>query len=436
MIRISEDGQQAFMTIHRPQDGLPYLAEELLEVIKANEVTYGLKIDVINQMASEMIYERETLIAEGIPVVDGIDGYFEYFLGESNGKPIILADGTVDYSSVNFVGTVSEGDRIATYHPSVPGHFGYSVKGEVLKPRVGQGYHVANMIGCRYEEESKSYFAETSGRVEVSPNKIEVLGELLLKRNINNVYGNVDFIGDVVIRGDVNGAVAIKASGSITVEGTVQGGSLYAGENLEVTEGILGGNTTVMVCGGNMKARFIEYADITAYGNLEAGYVLDCTVKCGGTVKVQENQASVTAGNTYAAYCIDAKYLGNKQNVQTVLAVGLTGREEDEMHQCLVKKYELDKQLTLISSREISIKKGKGSEEEFTYAIQSLRREKLHVLVQLKHLERKMEVLEALLSDNREEATIKGSMVFAGVDVTVDGRQAVIENAKGQTVFH
>ena len=61
-----------------------------------------------------------------------------------------------------------------------------------------------NLNGCRYEEETYSYYALIDGKVEASLSKIEVTGLLEINRNINVVYGSIFFIGDVNIYGDVD----------------------------------------------------------------------------------------------------------------------------------------------------------------------------------------------------------------------------------------
>ena len=131
--RITYDEMEAFLTLPVPKEGEEYTLEELLALLEKNQIRHGIEQETLRKMLRERIYNKEVCIAVGTPVVDGIDGHFDYhFNNNFSKKPKIRPDGSVDYWSINMVEPVEKGQVIAIYKPPVPGEDGMTVKGRPL----------------------------------------------------------------------------------------------------------------------------------------------------------------------------------------------------------------------------------------------------------------------------------------------------------------
>ncbi|MCR5625852.1 MAG: FapA family protein [Lachnospiraceae bacterium] len=209
-ITFADNDMKAYLMLPEPEDDtFDYYSEEVFTEIKKKGISQGLDKETVMDMIQGHVYNTPVLIAEGTPVIDGIDGYFEYMFSqeESHKKPQILDDGTVDYSNINSVGTVSKNDLIATYHKAIPGHFGSTVKGVLLKPKGAREHQMPRLIGCRFDKKTNNFYSEEDGKVEVEPGKIVVKSTLEINKNVNQTYGNVFFIGDIIITGNVESGV-------------------------------------------------------------------------------------------------------------------------------------------------------------------------------------------------------------------------------------
>lgn len=102
------------------EEGEHYTIEYLHEVLRVNQITYGIDEAQLQKILDEEIYEQDVLVARGIPAVEGQDGFYEYKVNMNlEKKPKILPDGSVDYWSMYSVQSVQKDQVIAIYHPAV-----------------------------------------------------------------------------------------------------------------------------------------------------------------------------------------------------------------------------------------------------------------------------------------------------------------------------
>lgn len=439
-VNIAEDKMSAYLFLKKPEgneDG--YDENNVLETVAAS----GLKDDLIDkllihEMLEEENYNENVLIAEGLPCRDGIDGYFEYFFhrkDEGNGKPRILDDGSVDYTSVNTVGTVSEGDLIAIYHPALPGSFGYSVCGDLIKPKQPKGMPVPQLTGCRYDEDQYSYYATMDGKVEATPTKITVTGSLEINRNINVAYGSIYFIGDVVIHGDVDSGVEITASGSVTVGGTLQGASIRAGENITINGGVLGDDRTCLICGGDLEVRFMQYTNVVAGGEVRAKSILDCNVRAGGMIWIEDANGLVSGGEIYSTAGVDGITFGNKRRVKTIITVGKYGELLSRKLKYAKLIEELDSKLEGVSKREFELGRAAKDNPSMNNLLHIVRQNKACVLTEKKQIEASYEAIDKLYSKDAVRPSIAGVKFFPGVIVRIESREKRINDEMIKVTF-
>ncbi|MBQ8084509.1 MAG: DUF342 domain-containing protein [Lachnospiraceae bacterium] len=430
IIEISDDKMEAYITLTTPTGNMPaYGQMEVNGALDKAGVKGGINKMLLNDMLFNQIYDERTLIATGKPCVDGIDGYFEYFFHQKDaksGKPRILDDGSVDYTSVNTVGTVSEGDLIAIYTPAVPGKYGYNVTGDMLKPKPAKGYPVPNLVGCRYEEESYSYYALIDGKVEATLSKIEVTGQLDINRNINVAYGSVHFIGDVNIYGDVDSGVEITASGNVTISGTVQGSSVSAGGDITVRGGVMGDEKVKIICGGNLETRFLQYSNVVVGGDIIVKSILDCEVYCGGMIRVEDNNGIISGGDIYCVRAIDGKVFGNSRKVKTRLAIGKNNESLSRKVEYPKLIEELEIKLKAVNAREIQLSREAKTDHSKANMLHIVRQNKANILTQKKQLEGLFYAIDSLYGPEEVREYIFGRHFYPGVSVCIDMREKTI----------
>ena len=118
----------------------------------------------------------------------------------------------------------------------------------------------------------------------------EVLGD------VDNSTVNIDFIGNVIIKGNVLTGFKVKAGGYIEVRGVVEGAKLVAQGDVVLKKGIQGMGKGIIETQGNVIARFIENSTVTAKGNITTETILHSAINCGGKVEVGGRKGLIAGG--------------------------------------------------------------------------------------------------------------------------------------------
>ncbi len=82
--------------------------------------------------------------------------------------------------------------------------------------------------------------------MKISNNKFWVEDELKIDGDVNYSTGNINYISNVVISGNVLSGFNVKSSKNITIKGFVEDGAIITAEgDIEIHNGIIGENTVV-----------------------------------------------------------------------------------------------------------------------------------------------------------------------------------------------
>lgn len=323
MVRISHDDMEGYMLLPEPGLDEEYVVALLTQALEEKGVNTGINMQRLQAMVQDRIYNTEILVAQGTQPVDGSDGYYDYkFDSNLDRKPKILPDGSVDYWSVHSIETVVAGQVIAVYHPATLGHDGVTVKGKVLTQKHGREHMPIKGKGFERMNDNVTYTASIDGKIEMQNDRIVILPVHELSGNAELTGGNIDFRGDIVIHGNVESGVVIRATGSITIDGVVESCTLEAGKDIILRSGMLGGNKSSVKTKGNITAKFVEFTHIECEGDIHADVLMDCDVMCKGHVIMNGSRGSIIGGKIHAIQGIVVSTLGNDAEKKTEVFVG------------------------------------------------------------------------------------------------------------------
>lgn len=293
----------------------------LRQLLAAANVTTGIREDVVAAFGMGEPLTRITCVALGDAPIAGTDAELEYHFDRNPRLvPRERADGSVDFHSMLVERFVADGAVLVTRHPSVAEQAGQTVLGErllmapprdvLLPPLIGEhtevrGDHLVATLGGRP-------MANAAGRIDIIP-VYEVAGDL------GYSVGNIDFPGDVIIRGDVRPGFAIAATGSIVVQGLVESASLTAGQDLTVM-GVVGERWSVFVVGGDLTAQYLHTTEAHVTGTVQvAREIMNCRIEAQ---RVAMNANGRLVGGTVTAQTeIDAGAIGAANGTLTEVTV-------------------------------------------------------------------------------------------------------------------
>ena len=324
-IRISYDEMEAYLLLPSPlTPDEEYEFNDIMEKVRAAGVKIGINETKISAMINERYFDRECMIAKGIDAVNGVDAYFDFnFDTNFNKVPSRREDGTVDYWSIHSVELVEEGQVIATYHDPVDGSNGMTVKGKLLIAKRGRPLPPLTGKGFERSADNKTYTSTMNGKIEMKNNRIlisdvhEVHGDVGLKT------GNIDFRGDVIIHGNVPTGAVIRATGSVTIDGTVEGALIDAHKDVIIRGGMLGSGRGTIITKGNLIAKFLEYTKVKAHGSVTTDSLINCNITSYDKVFLKGKHASIVGGTVHAATGVEAFNFGNEYGVKTEIYAGV-----------------------------------------------------------------------------------------------------------------
>ena len=321
-VRVSHDNMQAYLYLPDPVLET-YEESDIREALQKSGVVHGIQEDKIPQIIERKMYNREVLIAQGDTPRDGVNGYYEYkFDVNFSKKPKVRPDGSVDYWSIKMVEIVTEGQEIAVYHKLIPGKDGMTVKGRPVLAKRGRDLVPLRGKGFERSEDGLSYVSQMDGKIEMNNERITILPVYEVSGDVDLSIGNIDFRGDVIIHGGICSGVSVKATGTITVDGVVEGAKIEAGKDIVLRSGVMGASRAVITTRGNISAKFFEYTRVHANGSIQADVFLNCQVSCGENIILDGKKASIVGGEVGAIQGIVVHTLGSDGEVRTQVRIG------------------------------------------------------------------------------------------------------------------
>lgn len=323
VLEVAGDMMSASIMVFKPNDS-DITREELIKFLNDNGIVYGINEESVNKILAGKCFYEDVNIANGTPPVHGKDGYFEYtFNPNPETKPIIMPDGTVDYNTLGKYELVYKDQLLAVYHPLTPGKNGSNIKGEILKADDAIDLPPLKLNNVDYYKDTMEYYSCSEGKVTVKDGTLKVTPVFVVDGNLEAATGNVDFRGDIVVKGNVYSNVTIKATENITINGHVEIANLIAGRDIILKNGMQGSGIGKIKCGGNLTAKFLEQTDIVVDGNINTSAILNCNVTAGISINVSGKMGAILGGKVCAAEQITASTLGNRVGVATKIVVGL-----------------------------------------------------------------------------------------------------------------
>lgn len=338
-LTISDDKMQAYLNFKEFDELFTCTAAELEGLLAAHQVTYGLRNQVLADMALQPSTYRSglTLVAEGTPPVNGQDGSIHVLLGRNDGaqRPKEQLDGSVDLKETNVLNNVVKGERIAELIPAEKGVPGKNILGMPVPCKDGKEARFKLGKNVVVDNEQRCMYAAIDGLiVKTDRDRYNVFPVFEINGDVDYRTGNIDFVGTVVVRGNVLTGFKIKAAGDIRVYGGVEGAQLEANGSIEVIGGIIAGNKGYVRAGQEVKCIFMQEADITAGTNVIVSQsIMHSQVRAGQSVICNGTKGLIVGGMIQAGELVQARTVGNNMSTVTTIEVGVLPELRNELNE-------------------------------------------------------------------------------------------------------
>lgn len=323
-IQVSPDKMQVSVRFYPPSDrGTSITYNEIVSTLTAKGIKVGVEKETIEDILKSKEYCYDYIVAKGIPITRGYDAQIKYYFNTNlNIKPKLNQDGTVDFHHLDNIGHIYKGQVLATLTPEDIGKPGLNVYGELmrqpnytkLKLRYGKNISISE-DKCTITADVDGHASLVDGKVFVS-NVYEV-------QDVDTSTGNINYEGNVVVKGNVRIGFEIIARGNIEVYGAVEGAVLIAGGQIILHRGIQGMNKGLLKAGSNIVTKFIESAYVEADGFVQTESILHSTVSAKGEVIVQGKKGFIMGGTVTSQTGLSAVTIGSPMGTVTKIEVGI-----------------------------------------------------------------------------------------------------------------
>lgn len=321
----SPDKMKAYIKIKAPEGGgKPAGLQEIAWQLKQNGIIYGIMENVVHTLVEDPIYDQNILIAEGLAPINGKNGEIHFCVDiQKNRKPIIMEDGSVNYRDLDYIQNVHKGQKLCDITNPTPGMDGKNVVGTVIRAIDGKPAKMIRGRNVYPGDDNLSLYSEIDGQVMYIDGKLSVFATYEVPADVDNSTGNINFIGNVSIRGNVLAGFVVEAGGNIEVFGVVEGAVLKAGGNIVLRRGMTGNGKGVLSAGGDIIAKYIENSKVEATNDIRAEAIMHSEVKCGNRLELGGRKGLLVGGTARVGKEIQAKVIGSHMATTTTVEVGV-----------------------------------------------------------------------------------------------------------------
>lgn len=411
-----------------PVNGGAELTLTMLEdALHDAKVSYGVDQDLLQSLPDwPDRYFHLYMAARGHAVVHGKDGVVVDMFSRNLERTYQVNDsGQVDYATLNTVQNAEAGAVICRILPPTEGEDGRTVLDQVITAKNGHPAAVPKGRNTELSEDGSALLASRAGHVEFTGRSFEIKPLLEIGGNVDFSTGNINFLGDVHIHGDVCSGFTVQAMGSITIDGVVESCNIEAGGDLIVIKGVQGNYQAVIRSQRNVFVKYLENCSVYARGNIQADCIIQCEVFSDGVVQVRSGRGTIIGGSIRAAREVNAAIVGTKSEQPTLVVLETNPCEDFERRVLELEYAELVAEVEKVALQpESPAKLRKLSTLRMKMAVNK----------------NKQQLLQKDKSDGTEEAP-KGRLVFGvaypGTEIVIGGvsRRLTMETQSSTAVL-
>ncbi len=430
---IDDRNMNARVIVTEPRNGgFPVTYTQLCDEVSKKGIRHNLDEAAMREIFEKEIFGKSVLISKGDPPVDGKNGSIEYHFEQRETLELEEDEfGNVDFRNTGFIRNIEEGTLIADIIPETPGTPGTDIRGLPIAQYSGKPANFTVGTGVMLSPDGSQLLAAVSGNLRWNKNHFVVDKEVVIGGDVDASVGNVDFIGNVTVKGDVKEGYLIKSGGNITIKGNVVGAHLAAAGDVSIQNGAVSSE----VEGVNISAGFFESTHLKVHGNLPAQSLVACTVHCEGTVTAKNGKGVIVGGKITCLSDISANIIGSETYTHTSLVLGNAAVLAEERIELVKKMDELTTQLdqlgkicTVLQQQKKEAALSAEREEMLTT---SIRAKYVHYSEVRKLRKRIEEIEEELISTNDLSVHVRKAL-YPGVTVRIGYSRYAVSQLYGQ----
>lgn len=272
--------------------GLTLTLKDIEFILRQRKVKAIVDWSLIAKIISTQDYDNPFVIAQYTPSIPGKSArIIEEIEVDPNARPLLNADGSVDFRNLDNIQQVNQGDVICRRIPPTRGVPGIDIFGHQIPASSGDDKILPRGKNTEISDDSLELRATTAGYLYREGVDISVGSLYVVPGHVNFKTGNVRYSGDVVVRGNVLAGFEVEADGDVTIEGEVEGARIISRNGyVHVKKGIFGKGKAVIQGAKGVRVHMAQGAEIISQGDVSFDLnLLDSKVKANSLLSSGNN---------------------------------------------------------------------------------------------------------------------------------------------------
>ncbi|MFH2092717.1 MAG: flagellar assembly protein A [Pseudomonadota bacterium] len=351
-LQISEDRVQAWIRIPKTAQGTSDI-KPIKDLIKKRGIKHGVVSDLeILKFLKECTDPHEKfVVAQGIAPSVGTPARIEYhFNTESDTAGVINEDGSIDFTARGDSPFVKRGQLLAEKHPMQQPKSGVDVFGETLLVGDVDDVPLEAGDGTQLSEDGLKLTATITGQPSIDlKGVISVLESFTVNGDVDFKTGNINFNGNVIVKGTVKEGFTIECEELTANE--INGGIIRIRGDLKVSNGIVNSNIQTE---GSVQAKFLNKVRLYGYGDMMiTREIMESHIAISG--RLNNEAGRITASTISARKGMSLKQVGTDKAEYSTIKAGA-----DDHIRWIAEKYESrietkQKELDLVVAQKIEL---------------------------------------------------------------------------------
>lgn len=321
---VSADKLKVYVRIELFDKSADISPQEILNYLDRKEIVFGIRKNDIVEYCKNKEYSKELAAAVGRNPTDGKDARIVYNFDTKKEKRFLESDdGTIDFRSLNNIINVKKDTVLCHIIPPEEGEDGIDVFGGSIAYKRGKNISFNHGSNTYISQDELQLLASMDGCVELKNGKVLVENVYRVK-NVDNSTGNIDFVGNVIVTGDVKEGFSVDAKGDIKIGGMVEGAYIRSEGEVVINKGMNGMGKGSIYAKGNITSKYIENASITSEKTIYASTLINSEANAGESVIIKGSNAAIIGGVTCAKNTVYTKTIGSKTNPETNIVIDLS----------------------------------------------------------------------------------------------------------------
>lgn len=422
-LKIGERQSKVTLFIIPPLYGGKSVTKQMLaDEMKVRNIRYGIDYPLIDKIFEDNLFNKLHVIAQWTPPVNGIDGTLTYKVAQAvEIKPKENEKGFVDYKDLGIIRNISQGEVIGEITLPTDGTPGTDVNGNAVMQRKGVPANIPMGENIGVSGDGTQLMATQNGHLIFKNGKFHVETVFNLPGDVDASVGNLDFTGDIIIRGEVLEGFKVSSMKNVTVYGNVVGARIEASGDIIIKKGCI--NSTI-ISHKNVSVGFVENSNISCDGNLKGDAFITSHVYCGGTLDAVGSKGILMGGKYTCLKNLTASSIGTKSFTKTIVIVGDNAVMVEEKEDIIKKLADIETRL-LTCNQSIDFLNEKKKEFGFlpdkkAELLQIMTKQKILNQIEKSKMEKRITEIDKYLQEKEDLSITCRKQLYPGVKITIN----------------